>query len=257
MDLTALLLEFEACHRSGRAMDSQRLDSLRRTVKEALISEYAARDGEIPVRDPVTRRITWKSRRQLRGRHDLELWENVSDSCGDWLDHLVATLDRMLTQGTQRDPTTGKRTPPRLAKQVADRLAAGLGIDEPMSLVNDCLKYAIYDEMRAAKRRMETIVGLNEGEPSEGRRPVLRTESARTADSKQRARRLAVAPIAAAAEPPRRQRIRNAGPNGSRVDTRPAASPHESKELPALAAQSTVFRLLKRIHHAKLERCLS
>jgi len=155
IDLTALLVEFEACHRSGRAMESQRLDALRRTVKDALVSEYALHDGQIPVRDPATRRIAWKSRRQLRGRRDLELWENVSDTSGDWLDHLVATLDRMLTPGSHRNPSTGKRTPPRLAKQVADRLAAGLTIDDPMLLIIDCLKYAIYDEMLAATKRIK------------------------------------------------------------------------------------------------------
>ena len=152
-DLTALLLEFEACYRSGREMDSQWLDELRGAVKDALIGEYAAHDGHIPVRDK--KMISWKPRRQLRGRRDLELWENVSDSASDWLDHLVTTLDRMLTEGSRRANGRGKLTPPRLAKRVADRLAAGLKIDEPMQLVIDCLKYAMYDEMLAATKRIK------------------------------------------------------------------------------------------------------
>ena len=154
-DLTALLLEFEACYRSGREMDSQWLDELRGAVKDALIGEYAAHDGHIPVRDKKTKMISWKSRRQLRGWRTLELWENVSDTASDWLDHLVTTLDRMLTRGTRRDGLTRKFPPPRLAEQVAARLAAGLKIDEPMQLVIDCLKYAMYDEMLAATKRIK------------------------------------------------------------------------------------------------------
>jgi hypothetical protein len=155
-DLTALLLEFESSHRTGGAMDPQRLDQLRRIVRDALIAEYSAHADQIPVSDPVTRRIAWKSRRQLRGRRDLALWENVSDTPDDWLDQLIATLDRMLTAGARRDRSSGGKTPPRLAKQVADRLARGEALEEPMLLIVDCLKYAMYDEMLAAKRRIET-----------------------------------------------------------------------------------------------------
>jgi len=167
-DLTALLLEFESSHRTGGAMDPQRLDQLRRIVKDALIAEYSAHADQIPVSDPVTRRIAWKSRRQLRGRRDLALWENVSDTPDDWLDQLVATLDRMLTAGARRDRNTGGKTPPRLARQVADRLARGEALDDPMQLIVDCLKYAMYDEMLAAKRRIERIRGLSMGIRAKG-----------------------------------------------------------------------------------------
>ena len=155
-NLGELLLECERCHRQGTPMDGKRLVALEGVLRTMLFEEFQAHAEHLPFRDSHTKRVRWIKETELKlSEPHLRLWINCRDEA-DWLQYLLETLDRLLRRGTRRARAAPHEyAPPRLAEQVALLLSRGQPLDDPKQLVRDCLKHAIYDELRSAVRRAQ------------------------------------------------------------------------------------------------------
>jgi len=155
LPLGDLLLRFAECHRQGDALEAPLQCRLDAWVREVLWSEIDAHRDEIPVRDARTRHVTWAKDASVP-QMTRELWTNARDS-GECIETLVKTLDRLLRKGVRRRRAgVDEFAPPRLAQQVDRRLGNGQPLGDPEQLVRDCVKHAIYDEMRNEVRRLVT-----------------------------------------------------------------------------------------------------
>ena len=151
--LISLLLEFEESVRIGRPIAASRLAALVEVVTKLLVGEFCTHGDEILVRNRHTCHITWeKADRASRARphrSGIVPFENI-----EWIDSLRITLDRMLVHGVRRRANTNAPPPPRLAERVQIALEGNGTITDPHALIVDCLKHAIYDEVRTSGRRM-------------------------------------------------------------------------------------------------------
>lgn len=151
--LSQLLVEFERAYRLGQPMDAVRELVLAGVVAERLTAVYFGRQDEIPVRR-AGKQVLWRLLREVERipscapliaayQSELEIGE------------LQRSLDRMMRAGTRRSPSTGRHPPPRLAEQVANLQTDGADrpIRDPERLIDDCWKYAIYDELHNLVRR--------------------------------------------------------------------------------------------------------
>jgi len=148
-------------------MPAEKLAALETMIRDILWEEVLAHAEHLPARDKKTRYVKWIAEADLKLKDEArQRWINCHGESA-WLDPLVKTLDRMLVRGV-------RGAAPRIAEEVASRLNDGTPIDQPKQLVADCLKHAIYDEIRTLVRRAETGA-----KPRTSRQPTTRKRDER------------------------------------------------------------------------------
>lgn len=185
--LSQLLVEFERAHRLGQPMDAVRELALAGVVAERLSAVYFSRQDEIPIRRDDGQ-VLWRSLREVERIRSYAPLVTAYQSELE-IPELRLSLDRMMREGTRRSASTGRYPPPRLAEQVAKLYASGAGpsiaptIADPEQLIDDCWKYALYDELRTLVRRRKAKTDRRARRPGAAPAPAKRTKRKRDAEA--------------------------------------------------------------------------
>jgi hypothetical protein len=179
-DLARLLIDFSTEWRGGAPMAPGGIDAVRRAVLERIDAVLLERDDCFLHRDRVTGHVRWRPKSELPATGSAhadalrDTWDGV-----EWYAELRRTLDRLMTEGTQRDPATRTVPPPRLVDQVEREIARSGAIADATRLVDDCIKHAVYDLVRALARRRATGAAPRPRRPARTRKQDARTVLAR------------------------------------------------------------------------------
>lgn len=173
-ELSRLLIDFATESRGGARMAGADLEKLTNIVRERLLTVLDDRPGHYLHRDPFTKHIRWRRLSEMPpfSAERTEALRNAWD--GDAVLELMATLDRLLSEGMRRSRTTDEIPRARLAEQTDRLLKATGAIADPIQLIDDCIKHAIYDFVHTTVRRL-----VSGARPRARRAPRVRGHDAR------------------------------------------------------------------------------